>query len=547
MQKLKNLNIFIKIILGVAILGIGYFIYNNYLKAKLPVIYEYAKVTVKDLQKTVEGSGKVVSLSELDIQQLSGGKVTSVLVKPGDYVKKGQVIARLDNRSASIALQQAQNNVTSAKASYAKFISGATNNDRAVSEISVENAQLSVDNAQQNLNDKLKLIVIDVQNDVNSTNNLFENYNTFFPSFIGDSINFSNELLITQIVSLRGEINQDLENIDTNSIEMLKNILNKEFNYFDKLHDLFINNTIVETTTNSKIENYKSSFANIKTKSKSNFNNINTGLQSITTAKKNLEQSNLNKDIKVDAPRSEDITIQKASLNNAYISLQSAQNNYENTIIRAPFDGQIGSVAAIVGQQTSTQAGVATIITKDKIAEISLNEIDIVNVKLGQDVTLTFDAIPNEIFKGSVSQINTVGNNTSNVVTFGVKIAIPNADDRIKSGMSVTANIIVIKKNKILTLPTGTIKNEKIKNENNKIKYFVEIKGVKKVFIEVGMTNNVDTEVLSGLVEDDEVISKITDPNVAAKTASTFSLFGGGPPGQRQGGTGGTQTGTKKN
>jgi HlyD family secretion protein len=256
--------------------------------------------------------------------------------------------------------------------------------------------------------------------------------------------------------------------------------------------------------------------------------------------------------------RAEDIASARASL-------ASAQLAYENTIVRAPFAGQIGSVSAAVGQQTNSQAGIATIITKDKIAQISLNEIDIVNVKLGQSVDLSFDAIPGEKFKGSVSQIDTIGISTSNVVSFAVKISIPNADERIKSGMSVTAEIIIEGKDNVLTVPSGTIKSEGDKFYVMKLKSGGAITNIvssstasstrenfagrknrnttvaaadadnEKVYVTVGMTNDIDTEILEDegntLREGDKVVSKTVSSGAVTTTTSApsaFSLFGGG-------------------
>jgi RND family efflux transporter MFP subunit len=274
-----------------------------------------------------------------------------------------------------------------------------------------------------------------------------------------------------------------------------------------------------------------------------NLNNYNNALlareQAIINAQTAITNAELTLNQKVAGARAEDIASAKASL-------ASANLNYENTIVRAPFDGQIGSVSASVGQQTNSQQGVATIITKDKIAEISLNEIDIVNVKLGQPVELTFDAIPGEVFMGSIAQIDTVGINTSNVVSFATKISIPNADERIKSGMSVTANIITEKVEGVLSVPSATIKSEG-KRENKKTyvlkkEMFGDTATSTKVFVTVGLDNDVDAEIVEGLTEGDEVLSK-TVGGTAAKTQATFSLFGGGgarPAGATTRTTGGT-------
>jgi HlyD family secretion protein len=204
----------------------------------------------------------------------------------------------------------------------------------------------------------------------------------------------------------------------------------------------------------------------------------------------------------------------------------------------------------------NNQAGIATIITKDKLAQISLNEIDIVNVKLGQNVDLSFDAIPGEKFEGTVAQIDTVGVSTSNVVSFAVKISIPNADERIKSGMSVTAEIIIEGKENVLTVPSGTIKTEKDvsyvlrKVGNDEASKDVSDKrserANERVEVEVGMTNDIDTEIISGLQEGERVVSKTNNGGVSTtrQTGNIFSImggnnnrgFGGAGSGQRTGG-----------
>jgi HlyD family secretion protein len=284
-----------------------------------------------------------------------------------------------------------------------------------------------------------------------------------------------------------------------------------------------------------------------------NLNAYNTALQNREQALVNASTSVVNATLSfnqtVAGARPEDIASAKATLDSATLA-------YENTIVRAPFAGQIGSVSAAVGQQTNSQAGIATILTKDKIAEIKLNEIDIVNVKLGQSVDLSFEAIPGEKFKGTVSQIDTVGISASNVVSFAVKISIPNADERIKSGMSVTAEIIIEGKENILTVPSSTIKIEKIKGENTEIKHYVmkavnnndAAKQQEKIYVVVGMTNNIDTEILEGLSEGDKVLSKTNNETTATKqTTSVFSLFGapggGGTRAITGGGGGGQRTG----
>ncbi len=543
--------------------ALGYITYA-YLGPTTETTYEYATAVKKDIKKTVEGSGKVVSVSELDIQQLSGGKVTSVLVKPGDYVKKDQVIATLDNRQAAIQLAQA-------KASYDKVINGGnTQEDLAIAKQSVINAKQSYD-------------IVVQQQDTTVANAKRTLLNTSIAAVpVYDSRVQENIPTITGSYTCNEEVEYDIKYASNDIVSV--NTGNGQIRLTSvpqPLGDcgLFISFDVSESYANGQ---WKVILPNKQASSySSNLNAYNNAIQAKEIALQNANTSVINAELaynqKIAPPTASDLASAEASW-------QNAQLTYENTIIRAPFDGQIGSVSAAVGQQTSTQTGVATIITKDKIAEISLNEIDIVNVKLGQPVELTFDAIPGETFEGSVAEINTIGIASSNVVSFAVKISIPNADDRVKSGMSVTANIIVENKAQVLTVPASTIKTEGdrsyvMKKIGGSVPTFERNIGSttasttgfggfrngsttgsttrqlargataqagenQKVYVTVGITNEVDTEIIEGLSEGDMVVSKTNTGTAAATTASGgFSLFGSGPRTTTTGGGANSRTG----
>lgn len=538
------------IVISLLVLALGYTYYSYFYKST-PTTYEYAIAAKKDIKKTVEGSGKVVSVSELTIQQLqNAGKVTAVYVKPGDFVKQGQIIATLDNRQALIQLQQA-------KASYDKVVNGATKEDLAITNQSVTNAKQSYDITKQQqdtavANAKRTLLNTSVSAVAVYDSRIQPNTPTVSGSY---TCTDDEEYIIRSVMSSYVSVSSKQFN-DQVIISSVPQALGNcgLFLSFDPTKD-YSNGEWKITLPNKISSSYSANLASYN-------NALIARDQAMLNAQTAITNAELNLNQKVAGSRAEDVSSARASY-------ASANLNYENTIIRAPFDGQIGAVSAAVGQQTNSQQGVATIITKDKIAEISLNEIDIVNVRLGQPVELTFDAIPNETFVGSVAQIDTVGVNTSNVVSFATKISIPNADERIKSGMSVTANIITEKKEGVLSVPSGTIKTE---GEGENMKSYVMKKlgspvsvananfasstsasstrknfrnrntstslntQNTKVYVTTGVTNDIDTEIIDGLVEGDQVVSKTTDGTVTTKTATTFSLFGGGA---RPGGTGG--------
>lgn len=509
------------LIVTIFLLAIVY-VYSQFLDTGNVSTFDYALVEKKDIKKSVEGSGKVVSVSELDIQQLSGGKVTGVYVRPGDFVRRGQIIARLDNRQASIQVAQA-------KASYDKILNGSTKEELDITKQGVTNAkdsyqitkqqqETAIANAKRTLlNTSIAAIpVYDSRVQVNVpiisgsyTCDQDNEYTIKFSMSDFVSVNATNDTIINGQSRITS-VPQPLGNCGL-------------FITFDMTKD-YSNGEWKVTLPNKISSSYSTNFATYN-------NAIQARDQALLNSVTNITNAQLSLNQKAAGSRPEDIAASRASLN-------SAQLAYENTLIRAPFDGQIGAVSASVGQQTSTQQGVATIITKDKIAEVSLNEIDIVNVKLGQEVELTFDAIPDTVFKGNVSQINAVGLAVSNVVTFLVKISIPKADEKIKSGMSVTANIITDSKVGILSVPSATVKTEKVGDEE---KTFV-MKKVQitnndvvteqnsKVYITTGISNNVDSEIIESgnteLLVGDQIVIKTIDNNAITKTTSSFRLFG---------------------
>jgi HlyD family secretion protein len=528
-----------------ALLGIGYYAYANYFATTATkTTYNLTKVEKGNIITLISGSGQIVADSQVDAKSQSSGQITRVNVKAGDKIVKGQILAVLDQKSALISLQQAQNNVSSAKASYDKFMSGLTDNEKAGYQISVDQAGTNIENAKQNLIDKLKLIVIDLKNDVVATNDLFVNYNSSLPSWSGDGILTSNEFTTTQLVQTRGDLNTQIQNLESqvnslntdnveSNLQNFTNALNKSYDYFNNLQNLMVNNTLPDNNNSSKIESYKTLASNAKTKAKNNLASINTNLQNIANAKQNLEQSKLTFNTKTENPTNNDVEIQKASLNNSYISLQSARNNLENTIVRAPFSGTVASVNAKVGEMGASS--IATIIANEKLAKIQVSESDAVKIKVGQKANLTFDSIPDEKFTGKVDSIDVIGTISQGVVTYNVYISLDQKNDSIKPNMSVNSEIILAETNNVLKIDSNAIKtfenksfvqkvNENITSKN--LQNLELIKAPERVNVEIGASDDTFTEIKSGLNEDDLIVLKVNNgAKSSTQTSSLFNMF----------------------
>jgi multidrug efflux pump subunit AcrA (membrane-fusion protein) len=153
------------------------------------------------------------------------------------------------------------------------------------------------------------------------------------------------------------------------------------------------------------------------------------------------------------------LDIQTAELNvqKAQESLDEAEQNESDYVVTAPFDGTIASVAAKQYDQASSGTTIATLITPDEYADLSLNEADVAKVQVGQAVSLTFDALPNVTMAGTVASVSDIGTVTSGVVTYDVKIGFNTVNNDIKPGMTVDATIITASEPMAIQVPAAAI------------------------------------------------------------------------------------------
>jgi HlyD family secretion protein len=245
-----------------------------------------------------------------------------------------------------------------------------------------------------------------------------------------------------------------------------------------------------------------------------------------------------------------DIQTQQLAVKDRQNALNDARETLADYNVTVPFDSVIAKVNVVQGDVASSGTSLATVISKQLLADVSLNEVDVAKIKIGNKATLTFDAIDGLSITGEVAEIDTVGTVTQGVVTYNVKIALDTTDDRIKPGMSVSASIIDQVKQDVLMLPNAAIKVQGGVNYvetlpanilpqpsadggGNSAGTVSTKVAPTQVPIEIGIANDTMTEISAGeLKEGDQVILK------TVTTTSTTSAAAGGASGLRLGGGG---------
>jgi len=234
------------------------------------------------------------------------------------------------------------------------------------------------------------------------------------------------------------------------------------------------------------------------------------------------------------------VTTAQAQVDSATFQLQQAKDTAAKRQVVASMDGVVTQVNVqdgdSLGSAGSSQGGSSTsssapvVITDISAFEVtvSLAELDVVSVKVGQKATLTFDALPNLTLTGKVTSIDTSGTVNQGVVSYNVKLVPDTTDPSVKGGMTVTASIITEVRADVLAVPNAAVKTS---TSGSYVQISKNGAPVDQT-VEVGISTDSYTEITSGLSEGQEVITQTINPNAS----TTTTIRGGGPGGGPGGG-----------
>jgi len=203
----------------------------------------------------------------------------------------------------------------------------------------------------------------------------------------------------------------------------------------------------------------------------------------------------------------------------AKAALDVAKLELAKATITAPFDGIVADIYINEGQQLSTMTYANPAICLVDPSEIKMNgvvdEIDISNVKLGQEADIILDALPDKEVMGRVTFISQAGIVQAGVVSYKTIITLENPDEELRDGMSATAGIITDCHENVLLIPNRAIQGSL---ENPLVEVVVD-EQTEQRRVTLGLSDGIVTEVLSGLEEGERVIFP--------ESQLPFSMFGG--------------------
>lgn len=536
----------------VVFLIIGWLVYRHYNTAAAPTRYLTAQAQKQTVISAVSGTGQVSEDRSVSITPQSAGKLTAVNFKQGAQVKTGDVIAVVDETNNTLALNQAKAGLASAQASYNQVLAGATSQDIQLAQLTVAADQQAVDNASTNLATVTKqqnqAVANALSNYLNSGLQAVPNSGNTGSGAIALSGTYSGTDQGTYTITVYST-SQGLQ-FNYSGPESGSGIINKTTPVAlgaKGLYMLFsgnISNGDAWTVNlpNPMSSGYASTYNTYQNALTGQTAAETTAQNQIQSAQNKLQQDQINLQVKQQPPTELQQESAKAQLTQAQAQLQNAQINYNNNILKAPFDGQIAQFNSQVGDQVGGSTVVATVVTNEPIAVISLNENDVAKIKIGNKATMTFNAISDLTITGKVAEIDNIGTVSQGVVSYNVKIAFDTQDPRIKPGMSVSASIITAVAADVLTVPVSAIQSQGNANyvltlDPKQTQSAAGQTGVtsnlapKMVTVLVGISDDTNTEITSGLNEGDTVVTQTiaTSATKSAASSATNALrIGGG-------------------
>jgi macrolide-specific efflux system membrane fusion protein len=207
----------------------------------------------------------------------------------------------------------------------------------------------------------------------------------------------------------------------------------------------------------------------------------------------------------LDAARAELETAQKSgdeeAIKEANATYEIAQKAYNPVPLTNSISGEVINRSCQPGQNVS-MSSILFVIADRLVARVEVDEADIGRIKVGQSAWIVLDAYPEERIASRVAKISREGEMTSDVVFYDVMVEARSVPPYWSSGMTANVEFIIEKKEDVLLIPRSAI-NEA---DGKKIVLLLNDK-LEPREIKAGITDGKMVEVISGLMEGDEIVS----------------------------------------
>ncbi len=442
-KKTKRLIVFIAV---VVILAAAFFI-NGSMKKNNTVnapTYTNANVERRNITKTLSGSGTLQPANSYTVTTLNEGEILFSDIKEGDVVKKDDVLFKIDGSDMQTTIDRAKISLSNAQRSY----------------------QAKLD-AMDNLNVKpsgagiVTSIEVEVGDDVKTGQTV---------ATVTDTENMSVVLPFPSDDAKGFYIGQEAAVTIDGSFEQLQGRVTKVSGADTVLTgNILVRNVTIEVSNPGALSENIYATATVggaacSSSAKFEYKNKETVVAAVAGTVTRINVSEGDRVAKKQTlvtlsstSMSNDLQSAQNSLNDAELTLKNSNEKMDNYTIKSPIDGTI--VQKNYKQGDTIQTGAKLCIVYDLsylTITMSVDELDITQVKVGQSAAITADAVVGKTFKGTVTKVSTVGTTTNGVTTYPVTIQIDDFESLLPS-MNVSAKLVVANSTNVLSVPVSAV------------------------------------------------------------------------------------------
>jgi len=450
-RKKSRLRLIIVLIVLLAIIGIGgYFVYR-YLKGDegAQVKNIEAEVTRATIVNVIEGSGTIEANAQYEVKYLNSVDVLADFFEEGDYVEKDQILYQMDSEDIQRNITKQQRNVEKARMNYDELVEKQedckikTDIDGVITNLYVsEGDNVSNGGKIADIVDK-NTLVISVPFGVDDAKNIYNGQSAEINLVSSGSVLYGYVTNVGTGSYING-YNVEVTNVEIQATNpggvsegTVATAVIGEYACYDTAAFEYKNSKTITAKSSGEVEiiNYKKGDA------------VANGNIIVQLKSENTEKS---------------IREAKISLEDAQSSLEQLMETKDDATIRSKISGKVIEknikAGEILDSQTSSTMALIADLSSLKF-NMSIDELDISKISVGQEVTITADALSGRRFNGTVTSVGFSGTAFQGVTSYPVTVTIDNSDESsLIPGMNVEAQIIIDTAENVLRIPVAAVR-----------------------------------------------------------------------------------------
>lgn len=452
-------------------------------------VAETTTVSTGTLNLSLDAVGSLAPAATQALAFEVSAPVTEVLVSVGDWVQAGSVLAILDTTNAEASIRQSQLMLAQQQAALDALRAPAEEIDIKLAEAQVSLAEAQLYSASQNNSTSAESIEIARLQEELARNSLWQAQ--------------LNRGMRVEQAEARGDVNW---------------VQQQEF-------DASVNSA----ETNAEIAALD--YQNAQDTSSQNWGSIANANESLARAQASLETLR-------NGATEEEIRAAEISVEQAQLSLDDAEETLKNYVLIAPFDGIVAEENLTVGVLPPTESAITLINPDYYTVDLSIAEADVVEVKVGQPVNLTVQALANATVDGEITSVAVTPTMDGELVTYTARVTVePPSEITLRPGMSATATITLEEHNNVILVPNRFISTDATTGETT-----VMIETDPGVYtaipVTIGARNAESSEITSGVSVGQTLVLLARESDATTEQAGQggLGLFSGGGAGFPAGG-----------